>query len=154
MKKLFSKLMLPILALGMLVGCDDVPSPYYILMPEEENYEFTGEGNHKEPYTVNDALFLINNGTYSSRKVYVKGIVVQIEPVDDSFSRYHNLTYYIASEDDIEEDGSVKQRLEVYRGLGLAGKDFGSPDDLKVGDEVIVWGQLTLYNNTWQEPRR
>ena len=86
MKKLFSKLMLPILALGMLVGCDDVPSPYYILMPEEENYEFTGEGNHKEPYT--------------------------------------------------------------YRGLGLAGKDFGSPDDLKVGDEVIVWGQLTLYNNT------
>lgn len=148
MKKLFSKLMLPILALGMLVGCDDVPSPYYILMPEEENYEFTGEGNHKEPYTVNDALFLINNGTYSSRKVYVKGIVVQIDPVDDSFSRYHNLTYYIASEDDIEEDGSVKQRLEVYRGLGLAGKDFGSPDDLKVGDEVIVWGQLTLYNNT------
>ena len=108
-----------------------------------------GEGKSDNPYTVSDALKIISAGTYSSSNVYVEGIVVQIDDIDaDQFNRYHNLTYYIADENDIDEEGVARQQLEIYRGLGLAGANFNSPSDLKVGDHVIVWGQLTLFGST------
>lgn len=149
MKKYFLKLMLPILAMGLFAACDDVPSPYYVLSPEEANTTIEGEGTADKPYTVADALNIINGGTYSSTNVYVEGIVVQIDDIDsEQFSRYHNLTYYIADENSIDEEGVASDQLEVYRGMGLAGANFNSPSDLKVGDHVIVWGQLTLYGST------
>ena len=149
MKKLILSLILPLLAVGIFTACDDVPSPYYVLSPEEIDMTMEGEGKAEKPYTVNDALKIISAGTYSSSKVYLEGVVVQIDDIDDDqFNRYHNLTYYIADEKDIAEDGSVKQQLEVYRGLGLAGANFATKNDLKVGDHVIVWGQLTLYGST------
>lgn len=148
MKKYFLKLMLPILAIGLFAACDDVPSPYYVLSPEEANTTIEGEGTAEKPYTVADALNIINGGTYSSSNVYVEGIVVQIDDIDsEQFSRYHNLTYYIADESSIDEEGVASDQLEVYRGMGLAGANFNSPSDLKVGDHVIVWGKLTLYGS-------
>ncbi len=149
MKKLILSLILPLLAVGIFTACDDVPSPYYVLSPEEIDMTMEGEGKAEKPYTVNDALKIISAGTYSSSKVYLEGVVVQIDDIDDDqFNRYHNLTYYIADEKDIAEDGSVKQQIEVYRGMGLAGANFATKNDLKVGDHVIVWGQLTLYGST------
>lgn len=149
MKKLLLTMILPLLAVGFFTSCDDVPSPYYVLSPEEVDMTMKGEGKSDKPYTVGDALKIISAGTYSSSNVYVEGIVVQIDDIDaDQFSRYHNLTYYIADENDIDEEGVARQQLEIYRGLGLAGANFNSPSDLKVGDHVIVWGQLTLYGST------
>ncbi len=142
-------MILPLLAVGFFTACDDVPSPYYVLSPEEVDMTMKGEGKSDNPYTVSDALKIISAGTYSSSNVYVEGIVVQIDDIDaDQFNRYHNLTYYIADENDIDEEGVARQQLEIYRGLGLAGANFNSPSDLKVGDHVIVWGQLTLYGST------
>ena len=149
MKKLLLTMILPLLAVGFFTACDDVPSPYYVLSPEEVDMTMKGEGKSDNPYTVSDALKIISAGTYSSSNVYVEGIVVQIDDIDaDQFNRYHNLTYYIADENDIDEEGVARQQLEIYRGLGLAGANFNSPSDLKVGDHVIVWGQLTLYGST------
>ena len=145
MKKIFSKLILPIMALGLFAACDDVPSPYYVLNPEDAEYELQGEGTADSPYTVGDALFIINSGTYTSSPVFVEGIITQIDGIDTG---YGNATYYIASESDINEDGSVKQQLEVYRGYYLNGDRFTSEDQLKVGDHVIVYGQITLYGST------
>ena len=145
MKKIFSKLILPIMALGLFAACDDVPSPYYVLNPEDAEYELQGEGTADSPYTVGDALSIINAGTYTSSPVFVEGIITQIDGIDTG---YGNATYYIASESDINEDGSVKQQLEVYRGYYLNGDRFTSEDQLKVGDHVIVYGQITLYGST------
>lgn len=149
MKKYFLKLMLPILAIGLFAACDDVPSPYYVLSPEEANTTVEGEGTAEKPYTVADALNIITAGSFSSSNVYVEGIVVQVDDIDpDQFSRYHNLTYYIADSASIDEEGIATAQLEIYRGMGLAGANFNSQSDLKVGDHVIVWGQLTLYGST------
>lgn len=149
MKKYFLKLMLPILAIGLFAACDDVPSPYYVLSPEEANTTVEGEGTAEKPYTVADALNIITAGSFTSTNVYVEGIVVQVDDIDpDQFSRYHNLTYYIADSASIDEDGIATAQLEIYRGMGLAGANFNSQSDLKVGDHVIVWGQLTLYGST------
>ena len=145
MKKIFSKLILPIMALGIFAACDDVPSPYYVLSPEDAEYEIQGEGTSEDPYTVGDALTIINAGTYTSSPVFVEGIITQIDNIDTS---YGNATYYIASESDINEDGSVNQQLEVYRGYYLNGDKFTSEDQMKVGDHVIVYGQITLYGST------
>lgn len=145
MKKIFSKLILPIMAIGLFAACDDVPSPYYVLSPEEVITTIEGEGTSEVPYTVNDALTIINAGTYTAANVYVEGIITQIDNIDTS---YGNATYYIADEADIDEDGAVKQQLEVYRGSYLNGNKFTSTDQMKVGDHVIVYGQITLYGST------
>ncbi|MBR5663815.1 MAG: hypothetical protein IKX01_03650, partial [Bacteroidales bacterium] len=149
MKKLLLTMILPLLAVGIFTACDDVPSPYYVLSPEEVDMTMQGEGNAEKPYTVSDALKIISAGTYSSSNVYIEGVIVKIDDIDDDqFNRYHNLTYYIADENDIDEEGVARQQLEVYRGLGLAGANFATKNDLKVGDHVIVYGQLTLYGST------
>ena len=133
---------MPLLAIGIFSSCDDVPAPYYVLNPEDAETTITGEGTAELPYTVDDALSIINSGSYTSDKVYVKGIIVQI---DEQGGSYGNATYYIA--DSVNADGSVSSRLEVYRGYGLGG-DKVTEGYLKEGDLVIVYGQLTLYGST------
>ena len=147
MKKYLLNLILPLLALGMFNACEDIPSPYYVLNPEDANVTIEGEGTYLDPYTVKDALAIINSGDYTSDKVYVKGIVTRI---DDIGGQYGNATYFIADEEDIDEEGvaSSDKQLEIYRGLGLSGDSFTSSEDLHIGDVVVVYGQLTLYGST------
>ena len=96
-------------------------------------------GTIDNPYTVAQALEIINAGTYTKDKVYVSGIVSKIDEIS---AQYGNATYYIS------DNGKTDNQLEVFRGYGLGGEKFQSEDDLMVGDKVIVLGALTLYNNT------
>lgn len=98
-----------------------------------------GAGTAEKPYTVAQALEIINAGTYTKDKVYVSGIVSKIDEIS---AQYGNATYYIS------DNGKTDNQLEVFRGYGLGGEKFQSEDDLMVGDKVIVLGALTLYNNT------
>ncbi|MBQ7180930.1 MAG: hypothetical protein IJR87_06515 [Bacteroidaceae bacterium] len=98
-----------------------------------------GAGTAEKPYSVAEALQIINAGTYTKDKVYVSGIVSKIDEISE---QYGNATYYIS------DDGKTDTQLEVYRGYGLGGEKFQSEDDLMVGDKVIVLGALTLYNTT------
>ncbi len=41
--------------------------------------------------------------------------------------------------------------LEVYRGKGLGGEDITTSDYMKVGDVVIVYGKVKLYNGKTRE---
>ena len=91
------------------------------------------------PYTVAEALAIINAGTYTSSSVYVKGTISQIDEISTS---YGNATYYIS------DDGSTSDQLEVYRGYSLNGDKFTSEDEIQVGDVVIVYGVLTMYYST------
>ena len=99
-------------------------------------------GTAEDPYTVAEAQSIIANGSYTNDKVYVKGIISQIDEVAPDFG---NATYHIS------DDGSTNGQLEVYRGYYLGGEKFTSADQIKVGDEVIVYGALTLYVNQYGE---
>ncbi len=101
--------------------------------------EGTGDGTVSDPYNVTRALAIINAGTYTSDKVYIQGIISQIDEISTSFG---NATYYIS------DDGTTTTQLEVYRGYGLNGDKFTSESDIKVGDKVVVYGQLTLFYST------
>ena len=57
--------------------------------------------------------------------------------------QYGNATYVIS-------DGEGTAELEVYRGYYLNGEKFTSKDQIKVGDEVVVVGQLTRFFETYE----
>ena len=99
----------------------------------------TGAGTEADPY---NPIAAYNEGLKgSTAKIYVKGIVSEVASFNSS---YNSLSYYIS------EDGTETNQFYIYSGLGLDGAAFTSTDDLKVGDEVVVYGQLTTYNDAPQ----
>ena len=93
-------------------------------------------------YTVAEAHELITAGEGLETPVYVKGIITKIDEVS---TQYGNATYYINDND--SEEG----QLEVFRGKYLNDEDFTSEDQIKVGDEVVIYGTLTLYGGQTPE---
>lgn len=91
-------------------------------------------------YTVAKALELIEAGEGLSEKVYVKGKISKVKSVDTG--KYGNAEYSIS------DDGTDNNSLIVYRGYYVNGEKFTSADQIKVGDEVIVYGKLVNYNGT------
>ena len=98
------------------------------------------DGSELKPYTVTEALALINTlGTASSSPVYVKG---KVKEVTEYNSKYHSLTYNI---EDLDDNANV---LLVYGGKNLGNTDFSAATDLSIGDEVVVYGSLKMFNTT------
>lgn len=94
-------------------------------------------GSLERPYTAAEAIAVIDSGTGLTGK-YVKGIVKATPTFD---ARYNSLTY------DIE---SGKKTLNIYSGKDLGNVGFVGAEDLKAGDEVVVYGNLTLYKTTYE----
>ena len=90
-------------------------------------------------YTVAKAIELIEAGKGLSTKVYVKGKISKIVSTA-SIQQYGQIDY------NISDDGTETNELLMYNGLNLNGEKFTSADQIKVGDEVIVYGELTEYN--------
>lgn len=93
-----------------------------------------------EALTVSEARALIASGNGLDAKYYVKGNVHYIKELDTS--TYGNATYSIT-------DGT--DTLIVYRGMGLGKAKFTTETAIKVGDDVIVYGQLVNYMNNTPE---
>ncbi|MBR1995907.1 MAG: hypothetical protein IJ989_01465 [Paludibacteraceae bacterium] len=89
-------------------------------------------------YTVTEALAIYNEGLGLSNKLYIKGSVKSIEELSTEFG---NATYTIT---DGESD------LYIFRGINLGGEKFTSADQLFVGDDLVLYGQLTSYNGNPQ----
>jgi len=99
-------------------------------------------GTEADPYSVSDARIAIDNNVGVS-DVYAKGIVSEI--VTAYNFQYGNITYNIST------DGSTTaDQLEAYRGKSYNGDNFTSEDDIQVGDEVVVYGSLTKYGDTYE----
>ena len=95
-------------------------------------------GTKEDPYTVSDAV-LVAGGLGDkevTEKVYAYGTVKEI--TDLSLS-YGNATFTIT-------DGT--KDIIVFRAKYLNGEKFTSEDQLKVGDVVVIVGQLTNYGGT------
>ena len=94
------------------------------------------------PYTVAQARAAIDAGA-GITNVYAKGIVSEIVT---AYSETHgNITY------NISEDGSLEaDQLQAYRGFSYNGENFTSADDIRVGDVVVIYGNLKKYKETYE----
>ena len=97
-----------------------------------------GPGTEGKPYTVAQALDVIStlaDGAKTSDKVYVKGVISSITEVS---TEHGNATYLI-------KDNGATNELTVFRGKYLENADFTAADQIKEGDNVVVFGQLQKY---------
>lgn len=104
-------------------------------------------GTAEAPITTAAAIEMINalaDGASTSEKAYVKGKVVSVATNADNFAKYGNINYYIS------DDGTKDKQIQVYAGDGLNGEKFSSVNDIKAGDEVVVFGNLMKYVNKSQ----
>ena len=91
-------------------------------------------------YTVAQVKTLVDAGVALSDEVYVKGIISKINSVTAGGSA----TYFI-----VDKEGD-EFSVQVYKGNYLENHTFDTANDIKVGDEVIVYGLLTLYQTTYE----
>ena len=91
-------------------------------------------------YSVAKANDLITAGQGLETEVYVIGTITNIEEVSTS---YGNATYWIGDGTEYSAND-----LEIYRGYYLEGEYFTAEDQIKVGDKVIVYGNLVDYKGT------
>ena len=117
--------------------------------------EAKGTGTLDDPYNPLGAVNAVKNLTWTSNTeyestgdVYVKGKISKIAS-GGTFTEggtYGNASFYIS------EDGTEKDEFYCFRILYLGNKKFESGQtDIKVGDEVIVYGQLMNYRGNTPE---
>ena len=97
-------------------------------------------GTEVEPYDVANARAAID-GEATVNGVYVTGIVSQVTSFNET---YHSITYWIS------DDGTTTNQFEVYGGLSFDGDDFNSINDIEVGATVVVYGNITKFNSTYE----
>lgn len=100
-------------------------------------------GTKDAPKSVADALTAIDaleKGATTAEFWYIKGKVKQIKTSAANIAQYKNIDYIIT------DDGN--NELTVFRGKNLDNTDFTAEGQLNVDDEVVVYGQLTKYENT------
>ncbi len=101
--------------------------------------EAKGNGTIDSPFNVPGIInytSALAKDAKSDKKVYFKGIVSQTKDIS---AQYGNATFYIS------EDGQKANEFYVFRCLGLGGAAIKSADEVKVGDEVVIYGTVTNY---------
>ncbi len=117
--------------------------------------EAKGSGTLNDPYNPAGAAAAVKNLTWTSNDsydttgdVYVKGKISRIAD-KGTFTEggtYGNASFYIS------EDGKENGEFYCFRVLYLGNKKFeAGQTDIKVGDEVIIYGQLMNYRNNTPE---
>lgn len=107
------------------------------------NSDPNAPGAKDNPYTVVQARAAIDAGA-GVTGVYAKGIVSEI--VTAYNSQYGNISY------NISDDGTTTAvQLQAYHGKSYNGENFTSANDIQVGDEVVIYGNLTLYQTSTYE---
>lgn len=110
----------------------------YTIVELKEGAE--GEGTEINPY---NAIAAYNEAILGSTdKVYVTGTISEISDIDTG--SYGNASYYIST------DGSTNDQFYIFRGYALGGLQFTAEDQIKVGDKVVVLGNLTTYQGVPQ----
>lgn len=141
MKKFIYSCLFLAMAAITFSSCEDVPAPYNMpTEPETSEVQPTGTGTAADPFNVAGAVKYIEDGGSESELKYVKGKVVSIEKFDAS---YGSMIYYIS------DDGTSTNQFYVFNGYaGPNRTKFSGADALKAGDEVVICGNLIVYNGT------
>ena len=113
-----------------------------------------GTGTVTDPYNVAAARAAVKNLTWTSNDnyektgvVYVKGKISRIADngTYGQSGTFGNATFYI------NDDGADGAELYAYRILYLGNKKYTSGTDIKVGDEVVICGELMNYRGNTPE---
>ena len=159
MKKLIYSLFILATTAMTFTSCEDVPAPFDI--PTESNDKPTvvgeakGSGTLADPYNPLGAIaaakeltWTDNNNYETTGDIYIKGKISRIAD-NGTFTdggTYGNASFYIS------EDGTGNGEFYCYRILYLGNKKFESgKTDIKVGDEVIICGQVMNYRGNTPE---
>lgn len=88
----------------------------------------------------------IGSGKTTTEEYYVKGWVRRLDSKHASgVQQYGNGTFYIAATNDGSTDGFTFEAYQVY---GKDKQKLTDPDQVQVGDFVVLRGKLTNYNGT------
>lgn len=100
------------------------------------------DGTAEHPYSVATALLMADGSGWTndnpSEQLHVMGTVSRIE--EYQFDTYGSICYYIS------DDGSENNELYVFGGYNFDGKRFTSEEELQTGDDVVICGQLVVWN--------
>ena len=148
MNKILKTMMLAAVTAFGLASCEDVPAPF--IEPEKpgtgEVIGAEGNGTLEEPFNVAAVIKYVQElgaDVESPEKVYIKGIVCSTKEISAQFG---NATF------DISADGELAgEKFTVYRAKGLNNQNIKSEDDVQVGDEVIVYGNVVNYKGNTPE---
>ena len=114
----------------------------------------SGSGTLSDPYNPAGAANAVKDLTWTSNtvydkteKVYVKGKISRIASAGTftESGTYGNASFYISA------DGSQEGEFYAYRILYFGGEKYTSGTDIKVGDEVIIYGSLMNYRGNTPE---
>ena len=114
----------------------------------------TGTGTVDDPYNVAAARAAVKDLTWTSNDnyektgvVYVKGKISRIADngTYGQSGTFGNATFYI------NDDGADGAELYAYHILYLGNKKYTSGTDIKVGDEVVICGELMNYRGNTPE---
>ncbi len=152
MKKILFSVMALAIATMTFTACEDVPEPYPV--PNggegggggETEVTYEGNGTLESPYTCSDAINFVKalGQTESEAQVYVKGFIIEI--TEEYTTNYGNASFVISD----TKEGS--NRFTFWRGLYLGNKKYVSGNtQIKIGDEVIVCGNIVNYNGKTPE---
>lgn len=121
-------------------GNDDFNGATATYVMTVTNTDPNAPGTENNPYTVAEARAAIDANA-GVTGVYAMGKVSAI--VTEYSSQYKNITF------DISSDGTdSSEQLRAYRCVGTASTDAS---DVKVGDDVVIYGDLTLYDGSIYE---
>ena len=120
---------------GLSARCDIIVSGY--------NPIASGNGSLENPYNAAGAFIYscsLPINEESGESVYIKGKVLKIkEPFG---TQYGNASFYIS------DDGTINNRFYVYRTYYLGNRKYADGDkQIKEGDEVLLYGKVTLWSN-------
>lgn len=110
-----------------------------------EGVQTTGNGTLESPYTVADALIVagtLEKGAKTSNDVFVKGIICSVKYTFSA--QYGTATFNIS--DDGQTGQDVFQCYGIYYLENQAWVEGNT--QIKVGDEVVIYGKLMNYNGT------
>ena len=148
MKKILKSVFAIAIAALAFTSCDDVPMPYDkpSVNTGGTTYEgAAGTGSLEDPYNVAGVLTFISTleaGVESEQAVYIKGKVASIEENYDG--QYKNATFNITDE-------GTTHTFTVYRANYLNNQKYSTGDVLKIGDEVVVYGNVVNFKGTTPE---
>ena len=119
----------------------------YVYSINGTSTDVNGLGSAAYPFNIAGAIAAIDGGVTAN--VFVKGIISEIANNGLFGAQYGNGTFWISDDGVRHNDPALD--FEAYRVLWLGNRKWQEGDDqIAVGDEVILHGQLTKYGTTYE----
>lgn len=110
-----------------------------------------GDGSLENPYSASEARALtlsLAADTQSTQSYYIRGFIKKFHAshTADAISQYGNASFYMTDTAAGGDDDFI-----AFQILGLNKEKFTSIDDLKAGDEVVIYGPVVNYKGNTPE---